>query len=103
MAIDSGKRIYIVTYKRLLTLEEIRKGPSIIGSHDFIRVIKREEPLDKEQDHLRVLVFNHEGKAIAEAPLTTYCDGIYIKGNRMFIIDGYINQRILEYEIQIEN
>jgi hypothetical protein len=103
MAIDTGKRIYVVTYKRLLTLEEIRRGPSIIGSHDFIKVIKREDPLDKEQNYLGVLVFNHEGKAIAEAPLTTYCDGIYVNGNRMFIIDGLINQRILEYEMQIED
>jgi hypothetical protein len=103
MDIDPEKRVYIVTLKRIRTLDEIKKGPSVIASKNFIKVIKGDYPLDREINHLRILVFNPKGKAIAEASLTTYCDGIYINGNRMFVIDGYINQRILEYEIQIED
>ncbi len=102
IGIDPEGRIYLITSKRILTEEERKKGPSIIGNMDFIKVIKGEEPLDQEQNHLRFLVFNAQGKVIAEAPLTTYCDGMYVNGNRMFVMDSYINQRILEYDIQIE-
>jgi len=53
-------------------------------------------------DVYRLLVFNPEGKVIAETPLTVICNGIYVHGNRIFIIDGSLNQRILEYEMSFE-
>ena len=41
--------------------------------------------------------FDPNGRIIAESPMTTLCDDIYIYDNRLFVIDGLCNQRILEY------
>ncbi|MCP5106174.1 MAG: hypothetical protein GY950_22500 [bacterium] len=47
----------------------------------------------------RLLVFNPDGRVIAEAQLTNFCDAIYIHNDRIFIGDGLFNQRILEYRM----
>ena len=103
MGMDPEKRIYLVTSKRIRTLDEISKGPIVMWSQKFVKVIDREKASEQKLDYLRILVFNPEGKVIAEAPLNTYCDGMYVNGNRMFIMDSAMNQCILEYEIQIED
>ena len=53
-------------------------------------------------DAKMIMVFSPGGKIIAETTLTTFCDSIYISNNRIFIIDGTLNQRILEYKMIFE-
>jgi len=53
----------------------------------------------EKNDFNHILVFDSNGKIIAESPMTTLCDDIYISNNRIFVIDGLCNQRILEYEM----
>jgi hypothetical protein len=99
---DSKNRIYLLALKRERTLEEIKKLPVVIGTDSKYEVIKGELPLDREMDHLRILVFDPKGKVIAEAPVTKECDDIIVSGNRLIITDPFKNKRLLEYEIQIE-
>lgn len=103
LGMDPEKRIYLVTLKRIRTIEEIKKGPIVMWSKKFVKVLDREKASEQKLDYLRILVFNPEGKVIAEAPLSTRCTNMYVSGNRMFIMDTAINQRILEYEMHFED
>jgi hypothetical protein len=101
IATDSKKRIYIVTMRRHLTEKE-SKSSILIGNIDFFNRDRVDFDIVENIDVLRLLVFNPDGKVIAEAQMTTFCNGIHINGNRIFIFDGYLNQRILEYEMSFE-
>jgi hypothetical protein len=99
---DSQNRIYIVTMRRPET-EKKSSWSSVSGSYE--KGLNREKvnfDIVKNIDINRLLVFNPEGRVIAEAPMTTLCDGMYISDNNIFIIDGFLNQRILEYEMSFE-
>lgn len=100
---DSLQRIYIVCRRRFLTEKEKRAAYILWSSNSVIRKDVDYDILDKIDDINRLVVFNPEGKVIAEAKLETFCDGIYISDNRLFVIDGYFNQRILEYKVHFEN
>lgn len=99
---DSLKRIYLVCWRRFLTEKENRAAYILWNSNSIIRKDVDYDIVDKINDINRLVVFNPEGKVIAEAKLPTFCDGIHISGNRLFIIDGYIYQRILEYKMHFE-
>jgi len=102
IGIDAENRIYLLVLKRERTLEEFKKIPGVIVTPDTFKVVKGELPLDREMDHLRILVFDPRGNVIAEAPVTKECNEIIVLGNRLFITDPILNHRILEYEIQIK-
>jgi hypothetical protein len=99
---DSQNRIYLLSLRRERTLEEFHKIPGVITTDDTFKVVKRGLPLDRETDHLRILVFSTQGKVIGEAPVTKECDEINVSGNRLFMTDPFLNKRILEYEISFE-
>jgi hypothetical protein len=101
IAIDSQKRIYIVTARRILSEKENRAF-MISGTSNWINRKQIDYSIAENPNCERLLVFDPGGKVIAEAPLKTVCDGFYVNGSRIFIIDGYINQRILEYEMTFE-
>jgi hypothetical protein len=97
--IDSQNRIFVVTGRRELTEKEAL-GTAISGN--FTRGLNRSRvnyDLVENIDCNHMLVFDSKGKIIAEAPMTTFCDNIYISQNKIFVIDGLINQRVLEYEM----
>jgi hypothetical protein len=102
IGIDAEKRVYITVFTRILTMDEIKKGPSVGGTAMSFKVRNKENAAAQKIDHISILVFSPAGKVIAEAPLTFYNDGIYVHGNRLFVMDAYINQRILEYEISFK-
>jgi hypothetical protein len=99
---DRQKRIYIVTRRRLLTEKE-RQATRVGWSFEFMKRDRVDFDIVENIDVNMLLVFNPEGKIIAEAQLTTFCNGIHISGNRIFIVDGNLNQRILEYEMHFED
>lgn len=99
---DSRKRIYIVCRRRFLTEKEKRAAYILWNNNKIIRENVDYDIVDKINDINRLVVFNPEGKVIAEAKLPTFCDGIYISEDRLFIVDGYFYQRILEYKMHFE-
>lgn len=102
IGIDSQNRVYIVTRKRLLTEKEAL-ATGVGWTPDFMMRENIDFNIVDRIDAFRLLVFNPEGKIVAEAQLTTFCDGIHISGDRIFIVDGILNQRILEYKMRFEN
>jgi len=97
--IDLKDRIYVVGIRRLLKEKEI-SGMAISGS--FTSTINRSRvnyDIVEKNDFNQILVFDSKGKIIAVSPMTTLCDNIYIFKNKIFVIDGFINQRVLEYEL----
>lgn len=99
LGIDSKNRIYTVKRRRILTEKE-EYAKAVYGS--FTSGINRSRvnyDIVETNDFNHILVFDANGKIIAESPLTTLCDDIYIHDNRIFIIDGVCNQRVMEYEM----
>lgn len=98
---DSNRRLYVVTYSRLPTEEDSKNNPRIMGSFKRIKVTNLENARKQKRDYLELLAFNPDGKVIAQAPLTQYFGSIHISGDRLFLIDTFVDQRILEYRIEI--
>jgi hypothetical protein len=100
--IDSQNRIFVVTSRRMLTEKE-EIGTYISGN--LTRGINRSKvnyDIVEKNDFNHILVFDSKGKIIAESPMTTLCEDIYIYQNKIFVLDGLYNQRILEYEMVFE-
>jgi len=100
--VDACQRIYIVTSRRLL-MEKERRATRIGWSFDSINRDKVDFDIVERMDAYRLLVFDSEGKIIAQAQLTTFCNDIHISDDRIFILDGSLNQRILEYRMVFED
>jgi len=102
LGIDSQNRIYTVKRRRVLKEKE-EYAKAVFGS--LTRGINRSRvnyDIVETNDFNHILVFDSNGKIIAEAQLTTLCDGIYVHNNRIFIIDGVCNQRVMEYEMDFK-
>ena len=101
MVADSQKQLYAMTLKRYPSEKEMF-ATAISGGFHQINRSRVDYNIVENIDIYRLLVFGPEGKVIAEAQLKGYCDAMYISGNRLFIVDGYLNQRVLEYEMSFE-
>jgi hypothetical protein len=99
--IDSQNRIYIVSLRRYLTEKE-SKGTFLYGGLDILKRDRLDYSVVENIDANRLMVFDSNGKIIAQCTMTTFSDGLYIDNNRIFIVDGYFNQRVLEYEMIFE-
>ena len=98
---DSQQRIYVVIKRRSLTEKE-SAATAVSGGANGLNRERVNFDIVENIDINRLLVFNAEGRIIAEAPMTTFCDDLHISGNRLFIADGVLNQRVLEYEMVIK-
>lgn len=99
IGVDDKSRIYVVTPKRFMSEEEnlaTRISGGVIGINR--KLVDSEITGNIEVN--RLLVFDENGKFCAECSLKGLCDDIYINKNRLFVIDGYVNQRILEFEFR---
>lgn len=101
IAVDAGGRIYVISPRRTFLKEETA-ATRISGNADGLNRSLVEPDLTKNIDVYQLLVFDNKGKIYAEAHIPGTCDDIYIHGNKLFIIDGYVNQRILEFEINVD-
>jgi len=74
------------------------------GKMDYSTLDRSEVDFEmvEKTDSLSLYVFNPQGKIIAATKMTTYCISIYISGTRLFVNDGMLNMRILEYEMKIK-
>jgi hypothetical protein len=99
IGIDSQNRIYVISQRRSLTEKE-SKGFAIYGNQcEYIKRDRVDYSVVENIDAYRLMVFDKTGKIIAQCTLTTVCENLYLFKNRIFFIDGYYNQRILEYEL----
>lgn len=99
IAVDAKNRLFVVTRRRTLSQKEIMATAVSGNMFDKIRRNRVNFDIVENIDANRLLVFGTDGKVVAEAQLSTFCDNIYIHGTYLFVIDGTLNQRILEYEM----
>lgn len=102
IGIDSNNRIYIATPRRLASEKEMF-ATRISGGRDGLNRSLVDFKIVENIDLYRLLVFGQDGKIFAQAQFKGMCDDIYIHNDRLFIIDGLINQRILEFEMTFDN
>ena len=98
---DSQNRIYVVTRRRILTEVE-ESGTYVSGNLSWLNRDKVNYDIVDNIDVNQLLVFDSIGKIIALAQMTTFCDDLYIHNDRIFVIDGFLNQRIMEYGVRFE-
>ena len=101
---DSLDNIYVVTNRRHLNEKEIDSINVMYDSSGYTYINRSKTNFDALEniDCYRLIVFDPGGKVIAGAVLNTFCQDIYIQGNRIFIIDGGYTQTIFEYEMKIK-
>lgn len=99
---DSRENIYVVSQKKPPEGKEDGFGYIMLAG-DFATIDRSSLNYDalEKVAGVRLSVFNPQGKVIAVAMLKTFCNNILIQGERIFIIDGAFGQRILEYQITI--
>jgi hypothetical protein len=102
IGIDSKNRIYLVTMKRDRSVEELKKIPDYQANLNSFKKTAPEQSLNPETAHLKILVFNPQGKVIAEAPVTVEFNDFMVIGNHLYIADPLYLKQILEYKISIE-
>ena len=77
-------------------------GTQLYGSVNILMRDKLDYNVVENIDCNRLMVFDSKGEIIAQCTMTTFCDELYIHNNRIFIMDGGFNQRVLEYEMIFE-
>jgi hypothetical protein len=102
IVIDSKNRIIIITIRRNLTEKE-SSSFAISGNLSGVDRDLVDYNIVEKIDVNRLMVFDSNGKIIAQSPMTTLCSDIYIYNNRIYVVDGMYNQRILEYEMIFKN
>jgi hypothetical protein len=101
--IDAQGRGFLLTLTRLRILEERKIGVYFMSSSSdgksaySGRLKAKVDP--SRSDLFQILVFGPTGKIIASKRLDTYVNKIKIHKDRLFLIDSYINMKILEYKI----
>jgi len=96
---DNKGRIFLVTPKRLHTEKEIKESTSYSIKNGAETIIRKMKMASENTDLYRLLVFNPSGKVIASSQLNVQCNKIYIRNDRLFIIDSEKALKIYEYKI----
>ncbi len=98
IGVDSNERIYIITQRRELTEKEKRATLVTLSLDTIKRDLVDYDTINK-CDAFKLVVLEKNGKVFTEIAIPNFAPGMYIFQNKLFLIDGYLNQRILEYEI----
>ncbi len=97
IAIDDNGLIFIVVTTREPAENEIMSMVLVNSSFFY----KPPQNFPEKTDRYRLMVFGPDGKVVAVTQLNTYCSGIYIHKNRLFILDTAFNGVIYEYKYAI--
>ncbi len=100
VAVDAAGRIWVVTYRRQIKPEEILRI-SVSGSQSgSTRKVEGNTDL-RTTDMFQLDVFDPEGTLLGTLPVTQFVDGIWIYGDRLYLLDrdrgvAYHQYRIIE-------
>ena len=98
IAADGAGRIWVVTYRRQIKPEEVITT-SQSGSAAGV-TIKREGNTDlRTTDMYKLEVFDRDGILLGALPLAHFVDGIWIFGNRLYLLDRERGVTYYQYEI----
>jgi hypothetical protein len=99
IAADVKGRIWVITFRRQLTKEELGSGGSVVTTD--AGVLSRTAPAQPKVvkgDIYKLEIFSPDGVLLGEIPLTHYAHGIRIFGDNLFIRE-YYNTIFYQYKI----
>ena len=103
-AVDDLGRIWIATFARQLRKEEkVETTISIRGSIGGGTTVNYHVNGDTElrtTDAYKLELFDTDGTLLGELPLDVFVDALYVRGDRLFIVDKLRGARVLEYRIR---
>jgi hypothetical protein len=100
VAVDGAGRVWVVTYRRQIRPEEVIRI-SMSGNQSG-STVKREGNTDlRTTDMFQLDVLDSEGLLLGSLPVTQFIDGIWIYGDRLYLLDrdhgvAYHQYRIVE-------
>lgn len=104
VAVDGAGRVWIVTLARQLKQEEqVGLGITMTSSSGGGRTIGYQVRGDTEirtTDAYKLEVFDAAGVLLGSIPLDFFVDGIFIYGDRLFLMDKYRGSQFREYKIK---
>jgi len=104
IAVDGKGRIWVVTMTRQLRKEE-QVGRQISVSMDesggrTVGYQVRGETELRKTDAYKLEVFDADGALLGSFPLDSFVDGIFICGDRLFLLDAFRGAQFKEYRIK---
>jgi sugar lactone lactonase YvrE len=102
IAVDGAGRIWVVTLNRQGREEEqvrVNMSVSMNGGERKMSMKPAGNTELRTTDMYKLEIFNPEGELLGSLPLDHFVDGIYIKGNRLFLWDAMRGAKFYEYRI----
>ncbi len=103
-AVDDLGRIWVVTFARQLRKEEkVETAISIrgsIGGGSTVNYYVNGDTDLRTTDAYKLELFDTDGTLLGELPLDVFVDALYVRGDRLFIVDKLRGARVLEYRIR---
>ncbi|MBN1694383.1 hypothetical protein JW879_03170, partial [candidate division WOR-3 bacterium] len=105
MDIDELGRIFVLALTRAQNSEEkmvgVRQG--IMSRSGVLTELKVEYNVDPTSTDLyQILVFDNSGKILASKKINVHANNIRVHKDKLYLIDTYINMKIYEYRISIQ-
>ena len=104
IAVDAKGRIWVVTMTRQLKKEEqVGTAVSMTMDSGGGRTIGYKVQGDTElrkSDAYKLEVFDADGALLGSVPLDFFVDGVFIYGDRLFLMDKYRGTQFKEYRIK---
>jgi len=103
IAVDSAGRAWVVTLNRQTREEEqvgVNMSVTTIGGERKMSMKAQGNTDLRTTDMYRLEVFSPEGELLGSLPLDHFVDGIYLKGERLFLWDAMRGAKFYEYRIK---
>jgi hypothetical protein len=103
IAVDASERIWVVTLNRQTKEEEqvgVNMSVTMSGGERKMSMKAQGNTDLRTTDMYKLEVFSMEGELLGSLPLDHFVDGIYIKGDRLFLWDAMRGAKFYEYRIK---
>jgi hypothetical protein len=103
IATDGAGRVWVVTLNRQPREEEqvgVNMSVTMSGGERKMSMKAQGNTDLRTTDMYRLEVFSQEGELLGSLPLDHFVDGIYIKGDRLFLWDAMRGAKFFEYRIK---
>jgi sugar lactone lactonase YvrE len=103
IAVDPSGRVWVVTLNRQTKEEEkvgVNMSVSMSGGERKMSMKAQGNTDLRTTDMYKLEVFSPEGELLGSLPLDHFVDGIYLKGDRLFLWDAMRGAKFYEYRIR---